>query len=70
MLLLICKWRNPIKYLASRDKELARVFITVNRAALIFQKANSCPNRSRGCHRLFGPCPATVPALPSSGDDA
>lgn len=52
-----------MKYLASRDKELARVFITENRAAFIFQKASSCPNRSRDvtgylvlAWPLFQPC--------------
>lgn len=55
MLLLICKGRNPIKYLASRGQGNSKGFLTINKTVFIFPKAG-CPNISWGSHRLLGPC--------------
>lgn len=64
MLLLICKQRSPIKYLAFGYKELARVFLTINKVSFIFQKAGSC-NVSWGCDRGLWPGRATSPVQTS-----
>ena len=61
MLLLTCKRRNLIKYLACGDKEIVRVFIAINKTSFRFQKAG-CPNIFPRCNRLFGP---TIPGLTS-----